>query len=55
MGISASALIKATANEPTGVIVRDFQSALRAQFDAADWRDLVQPINDELRGCSATR
>jgi hypothetical protein len=50
MGISASALIKATANEPTGVTVRDFQSALRAQFDAADWRDLVQPINDAMRG-----
>jgi hypothetical protein len=50
MGISANALIKATANEPTGVIVRDFQSALRARFDAADWRDLVQPINDEMRG-----
>jgi len=50
MGISANALIKATVNEPTGVIVRDFQSALRARFDAADWRDLVQPINDEMRG-----
>jgi hypothetical protein len=50
MGIPANALIKATANELIGVIVRDFQSALRARFDAADWRDLVQPINDEMRG-----
>ncbi|HEY9431906.1 MAG TPA: neuraminidase-like domain-containing protein [Blastocatellia bacterium] len=50
MGISASALIKATTNEPTGVVAHDFLSALRARFDAADWRDLVRPINDAMRG-----
>ena len=48
--ISASALIKATTNEPTGVVAHDFLSALRARFDAADWRDLVRPINDAMRG-----
>jgi len=50
IGISASALIKATTNEPTPVVAHDFVSSLRARFDAADWRDLVRPINDEMRG-----
>ena len=50
MGISAKALIQATTNEPTGDIVRDFQAALRARYDTADWRDVVRPINDEMRG-----
>jgi hypothetical protein len=49
MGISGSALIQATTNQPTGAIVRDLQSALRALYDSADWRTLVQPINDEMR------
>ena len=49
MGISASALIQATTNEPTGDTVRDLQAALRARYDAADWRDVVRPINDEMR------
>ncbi len=50
MGLPASALIKATTNAPAGSVVRDFQAALRARYDAADWRDVVQPINDALRG-----
>jgi hypothetical protein len=50
MGIAASALIKATTNAPGGSIVRNFQGALHARYDAADWRDVVQPINDALRG-----
>lgn len=50
MGIPASALIKATTNAPAGSVVRDFQAALRARYDTADWRDVVQPINDALRG-----
>ena len=50
MGISAKALIQATTNEPTGNRVRDLQAALRARYDAADWRDVVRPINDEMRG-----
>lgn len=49
MGISASAFVRATTNEPVGGTVRDFQAALRARYDAASWRDVVQPINDELR------
>src|SRR5262249_40467248 len=35
---------------PTGDTVRDLQAALRARYDAASWRDVVRPINDELRG-----
>jgi hypothetical protein len=50
MGVSASALTAATTNDPTGDTVRDFQAALRARYDAASWRDVVQPINDAMRG-----
>jgi hypothetical protein len=50
MGISASALIQATTNEPTGNTVRELQAALRARYDPADWRDVVRPISDEMRG-----
>lgn len=50
MGISATALIKATTNNPDGNTVRDLQSALRALYDAASWRDIIQPINNDMRG-----
>lgn len=50
MGISARALIHATTNEPDGGTVRDLQTALRARYAAADWRDIVQPVNDAMRG-----
>jgi hypothetical protein len=50
MGISGSALINATTNEPVGNTVRDLQAALRARYDASIWRDVVQPINDAMRG-----
>lgn len=49
MGISARALIAATTNDPTGVTVQDLRAALRARYDAVDWRAVVQPINDTLR------
>jgi len=49
MGVSAAAAIRATTNDPVGSTVRDFQAALRARYDAASWRDVVQSINDELR------
>lgn len=49
MGISAQALIRATTNEPTGDTVRDLSAALRARYEAADWRTVVQPINDAMR------
>ncbi|MGJ0506828.1 MAG: neuraminidase-like domain-containing protein [Methylocystis sp.] len=49
MGISAASLIKATTNEPTAAVVRDFQAALKARYAADDWRDIIKPINDALR------
>jgi hypothetical protein len=49
IGISARALIQATTNNPTADTVRDLQAALRARYDAASWRDVVRPINDEMR------
>jgi hypothetical protein len=49
MGISAQALAQATTNEPTGDTVRNLQAALRARYDTTDWRDVIQPINNELR------
>jgi hypothetical protein len=49
MGISAKSLIQATTNEPATDTVRDLRAALRARYDAASWRDVVRPINDEMR------
>jgi hypothetical protein len=49
MGISARALIAATTNEPNSDTVLDLRAALRARYDAADWRSVVQPINDSMR------
>ncbi|HEU5370514.1 MAG TPA: neuraminidase-like domain-containing protein, partial [Ktedonobacterales bacterium] len=50
MGIAGAALIQATTNEPTGDTVRALQAALRARYADADWRTVVQPINDDIRG-----
>ena len=49
MGIPARTLIDATTNEPTADTVRALQEALRARYDPASWRNVVQPINDEMR------
>jgi hypothetical protein len=48
--IPAVRLLAATTNDPAAAAVRDLQSALRARYDAADWREIVKPINDPLRG-----
>ena len=29
--------------------VRNLQGALRARYEPDDWREVIQPINDELR------
>jgi hypothetical protein len=50
LGISASALITATTNEPTAGTVRDLQAALRARYAESDWLNVTKPINDQLRG-----
>ncbi len=49
IGISAAKLIAAITNEPNASIVRDLQAALRARYDAADWRDIIKPINNDMR------
>lgn len=50
LGIHASALLKATTNEPDATTVRDLQAALRARYDDRDWLNILKPTNDELRG-----
>lgn len=49
LNISAATLIKATTNEPNGLIIRELQSALRARYSENDWFKILKPINDELR------
>ena len=49
MGIPATALIKATTNEPTATTARDLQAALRARYDESSWLQVLKPINDEMR------
>ena len=49
LGVPASVLIRTATNEPDAASVRDLQAALRARYDAADWRDIVRTINDEMR------
>lgn len=49
IGIPAIALIQTTTNEPTGITVRNFQSALRARYDENSWLQVLKPINDEMR------
>jgi hypothetical protein len=49
MGISASVLIQATTNEPSAADVSTLQAALRALYDDASWRDVIKPINDDMR------
>ena len=47
--VSAAALLGALTNAPTAAGVASLQSALRAQYAAADWLAVVKPINDPLR------
>lgn len=49
LGISASALLAAATNEPGPDTVRGLLSALRARYQEADWRDVLKPINDQMR------
>lgn len=49
LGISATALIKASTNEPIALTVRNMQAALRARYAESDWLNLIKPINDQLR------
>jgi hypothetical protein len=48
-GLAAASLISAITNAPTPITVSALQSALRAQYAAADWLTAVKPINDQAR------
>ena len=50
MGITGSALLVVTTNAPTGEMVRTLRAALRARYALENWRGVIQPINDEMRG-----
>lgn len=49
LGVGAETLIAVATNAPDSSSVTTLQAALRARYDIASWRDLVHPINDELR------
>ena len=49
LGVPAAALIAATTNVPDADTVEALQGALRARYGDAEWLDVLQPINDEMR------
>lgn len=49
LGISATALLTHTSNEPDGQSLREMQATLRARYDQQGWLKIIQPINDKLR------
>jgi hypothetical protein len=42
-------LLKAATNEPDAPMVRELLAALCARYDAAEWLNVLRPINDEMR------
>ena len=53
-GLRVGALIAATTNHPSAQVAGALESAVKARHDAADWRSVVQPINDQLRALQRT-
>jgi hypothetical protein len=49
LGVSAAALADAATNQPDAAHVGALQSVLRARYDEASWRTVLQPLNDRLR------
>lgn len=47
--VSAASLLAALSNAPTAASAASLQSALRAQYAAADWLAVIKPVNDPLR------
>ncbi|TCK16759.1 virulence plasmid A protein [Ancylobacter aquaticus] len=47
--IPAGALMAAATVDPSAAQVAALQSALRARYSDAEWRDLLKPVNDGLR------
>jgi hypothetical protein len=50
MGIPAGPLIRATTNVPDEATVSGLEGALRARYGDIDWRDVVRPVNNTMRG-----
>jgi hypothetical protein len=48
-GLSAATLIAAITNSPLPTTVGALESALRAQYAAADWLTVIKPVNDQAR------
>jgi hypothetical protein len=48
-GVSADQLLTWTGNQPNSNTVRNAKQILRAQYDEADWRNVVKPHHDRLR------
>jgi hypothetical protein len=49
VGVPAPVLLASVTNDPSHGQARGLLDALRARYDDRAWRDLVQPINDDLR------
>ncbi len=49
IGIPPSTLIQAATNEPDNAAVQALLDALRMRYTAAEWREVMRPINDEMR------
>jgi hypothetical protein len=49
LGIPAASLIRAATNGPDSTSVSELEGALRARYTEADWRNVIQPVNDTMR------
>lgn len=49
LGAPVAVLSAATTNDPAPADAAALQAALRARYDTASWRDVIQPVNDEMR------
>lgn len=49
VGVPAPVLFSSVTNDPSHGQARGLLDALRGRYDDRAWRDLVQPINDDLR------
>jgi len=55
MGISASALIQATTNEPTSATERDFQTVLRSRYEPRTGETWSSRSTTSCAACNAMR
>ncbi len=48
--VPVAVLLGSATNAPSAAAVRELHAALRARYDQDDWLNVLQPINDRLRG-----